>query len=194
MNETIDDIKTIAPDLLYYEDDIMDDEPENDDHEKGECFRPLFEYLFPLVVLQTSRSIEIQPTEDFQDMEDFANSGIPLPFNKFLYKAYPGTNKDDLNIVRPNFDTSYVIGYLNTKYTPVIIKVPKINNMPDEYGGKKRFWGIQMMDGWTNTFASAGQENNDKEGSYILTGPTWREKNKLTNNYKPGFLIGLFNI
>lgn len=194
MNETTDDIKTVAPDLLYYEDDMTDDVPENDEPEKGECFRSLYQYLFPLVVLQTSRSIQMEPTEVFQDMEDFSGSNRPLPFNKFLYKAYPGTNEIALNIVRPNFDTSYVIGYLNTKYTPVIIKVPKINNIPDEYGGKKRFWGIQMMDGWTNTFASAGQENNDKEGSYILTGPTWRKNNKLSNNYTPGVFLCLFII
>jgi hypothetical protein len=37
------------------------------------------------------------------------------------------------------------------------------------------------------TFKSVGLENNDSEGSYIVTGPTWRKNNKkIRNEYTPG--------
>ena len=161
---------------------------EYDDISKGECYRDLFEYLFPIVVLKTSRDQPISLEEDFQDMELFPDRKYkPLPSNKLLYKSYPGTTDAELDIVRPNFDTSYIVGYLDTKLTPVIITVPEIKDIPDKYGGGKRFWGVQMMDAWTNTFKSVGLENNDSEGSYIVTGPTWRKNNKkIRNEYTPG--------
>lgn len=149
------------------------------------CYRDLFKFLFPLVALKTLRDEPIK-TDVFQDMENFQKN-IPLPPNKFLYKAFPGMNKDEnINfIVRPNFDTAYCIAYLDTKRSPVIINIPKITNVPDKYGGGSRFWSVQMMDAWTNTFVAVGKENNSKEGEYAITGPTWRENNNLTNPYAP---------
>lgn len=144
------------------------------------CYKDLYNYLFPLVILKTQRDQRIGPDEVYQDMELF-KADIPLPPNKFLYKKYPTEDKLKF-IVRPNFDTSYNIAYLDLRKTPVQINVPVIDSIPktlvcEDNEEQKRFWGIQMMDGWTNTFESAGTENNDKKGSYVLTGPTWRKNN-----------------
>ena len=165
------------------------------------CYKDLYNYLFPLVILKTQRDQPIGSDEFYQDMELF-KSGIPLPPNKFLYKKYPAQDKLRY-IVRPNFDTSYNIAYLDLRKTPVIINVPIINNIPkslicENNESKKRFWGVQLMDGFTNTFSSTGTENNDTEGSYIITGPSWRNDNMdLINWLDPPtnwFLIALFLI
>lgn len=170
-------------------DEIVYDENDYDESPgfTGNCYRDIYKILFPAVVLKAQRDQPITD-EKYQDMDNYERN-IPLPPNKFLYKEYPGAKDKPLDfIVRPNFDTSYCIAYLDVKKTPVIVNIPKIEDIPDQYGGGKRFWGVQMMNGWTDTFSSTGIENNDTEGSYIVTGPSWRNKNNLTNPYTPATL------
>lgn len=157
---------------------------ENIENFEATCYKDLFEYLFPVVALKIQRDLPISPNEKVQDMTEDIYINKPLPPNKFLYKSYPGmVSADSAAIVRPNYDTIYSIAYLEVGKTPVSIYVPEITDVPDKYGGGKRFWGIQLMNSWTDTFQSFGSENNSKEGSYVVTGPSWREKNTFINKY-----------
>ncbi|MBV9830931.1 MAG: DUF1254 domain-containing protein, partial [Marmoricola sp.] len=65
----------------------------------------------------------------------------------------------------PNVDTAYTVGWLSLTQGPLVIDVP-------DTGG--RFYTLQLMDAYTNSFSYVGSgTTGTKAGSYLLAPPGW---------------------
>jgi hypothetical protein len=86
------------------------------------------------------------------------------PMNQFTnMPAFPDATFTD--VVSPNADTLYTAGWLNLEKEPIVLSVP------DTHG---RFYLMQMLDGWTNVFASPGKRTTGTgKGAFAATGPNW---------------------
>ena len=69
-------------------------------------------------------------------------------------------------VVRPNVDTLYSQAWLDLSREPIILHVP------DTF---KTYYVLQMLDDWTNVFASIGaRTTGTKEGNFVIVGPGWK--------------------
>jgi hypothetical protein len=69
-------------------------------------------------------------------------------------------------VVRPNVDTLYTTGFIDTAQGPWVFEMP-----PND----KRYEVMPFMDAWTNVFASPGTRTTGTGGSqFLLAGPGWR--------------------
>lgn len=87
------------------------------------------------------------------------------PHNQFAHIAtFP--RPEDQEVVRPNVDTLYSFAWLDLSRGPVILHLPEM---------KGRYYLMQMMDAWTNVFASIGtRTTGEQEGNFAVVGPKWR--------------------
>lgn len=87
-----------------------------------------------------------------------------LPVNSLIHvSAFPDA-KFRL-IVRPNADTLYTNAWLDLSKEPVLLHVP-------DSGG--RFYLLQFMDAWTETFADPGKRTTGTgEAWFAIVGPGW---------------------
>ena len=68
-------------------------------------------------------------------------------------------------VVTPNVDTLYSDAWLDLRRGPVLIRVPAI---------KTRFYVLQLLDMYTNTFANIGtRQTGTGAGTYAVVGPGW---------------------
>ncbi len=103
-----------------------------------------YDYAYPLVLLEATRAG--QPVNEFTHVPQF-----PRP--------------DTRKVVRPNADTLYSMAWLDLKKEPVLIHVP---------GSRGRFYLLQFMDAWTETFADPGKRTTGtKEAWFAFVGPGW---------------------
>ena len=93
-------------------------------------------YGFPLVLMDATRQV----------MTAVASvDGRRAPINQFLHvRTFPDPTFTD--VVSPNADTLYSTAWLDLGKEPVVLSVPLMN----------RFYLMQMLDAWTNVFASPG--------------------------------------
>src|SRR5271163_3590768 len=104
-------------------------------------------YAYPLVLLEATRGA--QPVNQFTHVPQF-----PRP--------------DIRQIVRPNADTLYSTAWLDLAQEPILIHVP-------DSGG--RFYLLQLMDAWTETFADPGKRTTGTaEQWFAIVGPNWTGK------------------
>jgi len=69
------------------------------------------------------------------------------------------------NVVSPNVDTAYTVGWLSLTQGPLVVDVP------DTAG---RFYTFQFMDAFTNSFHYLGSgSTGTKAGSYLFAPPGW---------------------
>ncbi|HWE48704.1 MAG TPA: DUF1254 domain-containing protein [Bryobacteraceae bacterium] len=69
------------------------------------------------------------------------------------------------NVIRPNADTLYSSSWLNLAKEPVMLHVPDTQD---------RYYMMQFMDAWTETFSVPGKRTTGtKEGWFALVGPGW---------------------
>src|SRR5271170_1415091 len=102
-------------------------------------------YAYPLVLLEATRGA--QPVNQFTHVPQF-----PRP--------------DIRQIVRPNADTLYSTAWLDLAKEPILIHVP-------DSGG--RFYLLQFMDAWTETFADPGKRTTGTaEAWFAVVGPNWK--------------------
>ena len=102
-------------------------------------------YAYPLVLLEATRGA--QPVNQFTHVPQF-----PRP--------------DIRQIVRPNADTLYSTAWLDLAREPILIHVP-------DSGG--RFYLLQFMDAWTETFADPGKRTTGTaEAWFAIVGPNWK--------------------
>jgi hypothetical protein len=108
-------------------------------------------YGYPLVLLETTRGT--------------------MPVNQFTHvPKFP--RPDSRTIIRPNADTLYSTAWLDLSKEPILIHVP------DSDG---RFYLLQFMDAWTETFANPGKRTlGTAEVWFAVVGPNW--KGELPNN------------
>ena len=87
------------------------------------------------------------------------------PLNQFAHiQTFP--RPEDKEVVRPNVDTLYSFAWLDLSREPVILHLPEM---------KGRYYLMQMMDAWTNVFASIGtRTTGEQEGNFAVVGPKWR--------------------
>jgi hypothetical protein len=92
-------------------------------------------------------------------------TGAAMPLNHLTHVAEFPDAKFRL-IVRPNADTLYSTAWLDVSKEPLLLHVP-------DSGG--RFYLLQFMDAWTETFADPGKRTSGtSEAWYAIVGPGWR--------------------
>jgi hypothetical protein len=102
-------------------------------------------YAYPLVLMEETRGA--QPVNQFTHVPQF-----PRP--------------DTRRIVRPNADTLYSTAWLDLAQEPILIHVP-------DSGG--RFYLLQFMDAWTETFADPGKRTTGSAEAWLaIVGPNWK--------------------
>src|SRR5215813_8128913 len=101
-------------------------------------------YAYPLVLMETTRGV--------------------MPVNRFTHiPQFP--RPDSRQVIRPNADTLYSSAWLDLSQEPILIHVP-------DSGG--RFYLLQFMDAWTETFANPGKRTTGTGEQWCaITGPNW---------------------
>ena len=112
-------------------------------------------YGYPLVLMGVTRAKLTNvssPSGNNAPMDQFAN-----------IRAFPDATFTD--VVSPNADTLYTQGWLDLEQGPIVLSVP------DTHG---RYYLMEMLDGWTNVFASPGKRTTGTaKADYAVTGPGW---------------------
>jgi hypothetical protein len=95
------------------------------------------------------------------------NSNGQAPINLFANVAtFP--NPSYTVIVRPNADTLYSTAWLDLSKGPIVLSYPNT-------GG--RYFLFQLLDAFTNTFASLGARTDGTAAkSFLIAGPNWKGK------------------
>jgi hypothetical protein len=103
-----------------------------------------YAYAYPLVLLQ--ETMRILPPNHLAHVSAFPDASFRL-------------------IVRPNADTLYSNAWIDVSKEPMLLHVP-------DSGG--RFYLLQFMDAWTETFADPGKRTTGtSEAWFALVGPGW---------------------
>jgi len=101
-------------------------------------------YAYPLVVMEATGAA--MPVNHLTHVAEFPDASFRL-------------------IVRPNADTLYSTAWLDVSKEPLLLHVP-------DSGG--RFYLLQFMDAWTETFADPGKRTTGtSEAWYAIVGPGW---------------------
>ncbi len=112
-------------------------------------------YGYPLVLLAVTQ----------KSATAVATAGDRLgaaPLNQFG-KETQLPNSSFNTVVLPSTSTLYASSFLNLSVQPVVLHIPQMN---------KRFFILQMLDGWTNvTPKSPGSRLGSEPGDYALVGP-----------------------
>jgi hypothetical protein len=111
---------------------------------------------YPLVLMDISRQVMTAvpkpevgraPANQFNDSHEFPDPSFT-------------------DVVSPNADTLYSMAWLDLSKGPIVLDLPDVGN---------RYYIMQMMDAWTNVFASPGtRTTGNREGRYAIVGPSWR--------------------
>ena len=106
-------------------------------------------YGYPLVLMDVTRAAMASLT----------------PANQFDHKhAFPDDTFHD--VVKANVDTLYSIAWVDLAREPVVLAVPDLG---------ERYYAMQMLDAWTNVFASPGtRTTGNGKAAFALMGPGWR--------------------
>jgi hypothetical protein len=85
------------------------------------------------------------------------------PFNQFFVAGVLATPAD--KVAGPNVDTLYGYAWLDVGKEPVVLRVPDTDD---------RYYSIQLIDGYANSFAYVGRRaTGTQAGGYAITGPGW---------------------
>src|SRR5262249_7683985 len=121
-------------------------------------------YGYPLVLMDITR----------QAMTNVAKPGASsAPVNQLCNKKeFP--EPTDTAVVSPNADTLYSFSFLDLSREPIVLSVPEMGN---------RYYLMQMMDAWTNVFASPGtRTTGSSQCDFAIVGP--KSKGTLPENLK----------
>ena len=114
--------------------------------------RDAYIYFYSLVTMDVTRKqlTNVEP-----------GKGVGAPMNAlFSFPAFP--TADMRQVVRPNFDTLYTVGYLDLTKEPMVVSVP-------DTGG--RYYLLPMLDMWTDVFASPGWRTTGTQAANFLVTP-----------------------
>jgi len=114
-------------------------------------------YIFgyPLVIMDVSS----------ESMSNVSESGTSTaPINQFArMQEFP--DPEFKKVVSPNADTLYNSAWLDLSDEPIVLHVPDTDG---------RYYLQQMMDAWTNVFASPGKRTTGTDANdFAITGPFW---------------------
>src|SRR5262249_27863458 len=89
------------------------------------------------------------------------------PANRF-YHVPKFPDSSFRQVIRPNADTLYSSAWLDLSKEPQMLQVPDTND---------RYYLLQFMDAWTETFSAPGKRTTaTKEGWFAVVGPGWKGK------------------
>ncbi|MGD6777704.1 DUF1254 domain-containing protein [Sutcliffiella horikoshii] len=114
-------------------------------------------YGYPLVTMERTR--QLQSLVKMPDNLTTTMSNVFVEYDRLF-------TPDDKDVVSPNVDTIYSIAWLDLKRGPVVLNVPDTND---------RYYVMQLMDAWTNNFASIGRRTTGTgAGKFAIVGPDWK--------------------
>jgi hypothetical protein len=74
-------------------------------------------------------------------------------------------NANDTDVVMPNADTLYCVGWMDLSDGPLVLKVPAI---------KDRYYTFEFLDAYTNVYSYVGtRATGSSGGTYLIAGPQW---------------------
>jgi hypothetical protein len=115
-------------------------------------------YLFgyPLVLMDMSRQVMTAVTKP---------NALHAPKNQFnVSLEFPTPAFTD--VVAPNVDTLYSSAWLDLRQQPIVLGVPDTG---------QRYYLMEMLDGWTNVFASPGtRTSGNRARHFAILGPSWQ--------------------
>jgi hypothetical protein len=112
-------------------------------------------YGYPLILMDVTRQLGTQPNAP-------GPHGVINQFVNIL--TFPDPNFT--LIVSPNADTLYTTAFLDLAREPIVLHVPDTGD---------RYYLMQMMDAWTNVFASIGKRTTGTTpGNFAIVGPGWQ--------------------
>jgi hypothetical protein len=121
-------------------------------------------YGFPLVLMDLTR----------QAMTNVAKPGATTaPVNQLCnLREFP--DPAATAVVSPNADTLYTFSFLDLTREPMVLSLPEMDN---------RYYLMQMLDAWTNVFASPGtRTTGSSKCDFAIVGPS--SKGTLPENVK----------
>lgn len=117
-------------------------------------------YIFgyPLVMMHVTRRVMTAVPKA---------EGKKAPVNQFVHaQEFPDYTFTD--VVSPNADTLYSFAWLDLTEEPMVLSVPDVG---------QRYYLMQMLDAWTNVFASPGSRTTgNRKGAFAIVGPRWTGK------------------
>jgi len=118
--------------------------------------RDAYVFGYPLVLMDLSKQVMTHGKSGESDWK--------APLNQFAHaRSFPDDTFTD--VVTPNVDTLYSSAWLDLSQGPVVLSVP-------DTGG--RYYLLEMMDAWTNVFASPGKRTTGTGGGeFAIVGPKW---------------------
>jgi hypothetical protein len=106
--------------------------------------------IWGLPLVQTGRYIKLAQAKSIRWNQLYLNQTLATP---------------SLKVPGPNIDTIYGFAWLDLSSGPLVLDVPDTAD---------RYYSIQLMDAYENTFAYVGRrETGTKAGSYVIAGPDW---------------------
>jgi len=110
---------------------------------------------YPLVLLDATRALATS---------DGRGSGAGAVVNQFIHsRAFPNERFHD--VVSANADTLYSTAWIDLTAGPVVLGVPEM---------QRRYYIMQLLDGWTNVFAAPGTRTTGSDRrDFALVGPGW---------------------
>jgi hypothetical protein len=113
-------------------------------------------YGLPLVLMDVTRGVQTAAASaaDHKAPVNQLNHSEKFPDPKFS------------SVVSPNADTLYSSAWLDLSRGPIVLSVSEAG---------KRYYLMQLMDAWTNTFACPGtRTTGNGKGDFAVVGPGWR--------------------
>lgn len=113
-------------------------------------------YVYPLVMMDVTRRV-------MTNVPPGVKAGMG-PMNQLSHmRTYPDANFRE--VIRPNFDTLYSVGWLDLAQGPVVVTAP------DTAG---RYYLLPMLDMWTEVFAVPGKRTSGTAaGNFAVVPPGW---------------------
>jgi hypothetical protein len=114
-------------------------------------------YGFPLVLMDVTRRVTTNVPQPGENAAPINQLGHKRSFPDDTFTA----------VVTPNADTLYSFAFLDLSNGPVVLSVPEMG----------RYYLMQMLDAWTNVFASPGtRTTGNGKGHFAVVGPGWKGK------------------
>ncbi|AKU96879.1 putative exported protein [Labilithrix luteola] len=113
---------------------------------------------FPLVLMDVTRAVSTSVPERDEEKQK-------APINQLVHlREFPDASFTD--VVSPNADTLYSFAFLDLKAEPMVLSLPEMGT---------RYYLMELMDAWTNVFASPGtRTTGNGKGAFLIAGPTWK--------------------
>ncbi|MBZ5602568.1 MAG: DUF1254 domain-containing protein [Acidobacteriia bacterium] len=114
-----------------------------------------YTFAYPMVLMEYTRRAAAER----------GGIGGPVGANHFANApAFPGAQFRQ--VIRPNADTLYSSAWLDLSKEPLILHVPDTHD---------RYYLMQFMDAWTETFSIPGKRTTGTgEGYFAIVGPGWK--------------------